>query len=821
MNPYERVDISPETVIKVSHIAIELGKTKRQPLYGQLGAQLFIAAQHLVSIWPHQEKSDRKLFQDVEKICSYPEGSEDGLPRLRALAQAVPNTVEYKSAEENIQKSIMKIPEDRGREALSHFQNYIKSIGVRKLTTSEPYTLPKSIPDEHPGEMKALVYNQKSIFASRQDVQLVAPRFQDSTKLVVKWKDSGSEGSQACEKFEEIDLGNLREFIRQEIEARLRLRIHNGQLPRSLHPKPPIQTIERDQGMSLATVLREYHVTAKMKVTLAYILAQSAWISYDSDWMDIHWTSETIHFMRQYSRIQGKGESEIYLTNPHFSARFTGENKDHREATSAIGEIHRYPRVRALGIMLVEIGLGPLLSQPDNEHANLTQAAKANQAWAAAKRHSDSQDSWPEFDYGNYRRAVQNCLHPGIFRDAPFDPDASNIELARGLVRRRKIFHDQVVSPLEQLVHGTRWYEDRQKIGPLRSYTAVQEKAISREADTFVLTQIRETISRSISSVEWKSSREGSRKSSRKWLERIDRLNKRLSSLPGTTPRERIRIAILDTGYDADSAYFQHNSRRNRLVKWRDWVEHSTTPQDCNGHGTHLVALVMRIVPEAEICVARVANDHQGLEKAIISISEAIKWAQSECKADIISMSFGHIRDHKPISRAIYNAIKDKAILFFAAAANFGANERELFPARHECVISIRGTNSNGQFQDFNPPRNSREGKVFGTLGLEVPSVALTNASEAAFMTGTSVATAIAAGIAGMLLEYVGGKSDTSAYHIVKDFLHTREGMLDMFEEMGTTPHDDGRIYVAPWSLFRYDDESRWAMFQAVAAKHS
>lgn len=200
---------------------------------------------------------------------------------------------------------------------------------------------------------------------------------------------------------------------------------------------------------------------------------------------------------------------------------------------------------------------------------------------------------------------------------------------------------------------------------------------------------------------------------------------------------------------------------------------------------------------------------------------QAIEWAQSQCKADIISMSFGYITDHKPISQAIHDAIKDKPILFFAAAANLGANERELFPARHECVISIRGTNGNGQFQDFNPPRNSREGKVFGTLGLEVPSVALNNISEAAFMTGTSVATAIAAGIAGMLLEYINGKSGTSAYHRVKNTLRTREGMLDMFEAMGTTPHDDGHVYVAPWSLFRDDDEPRWARFQAVAAKHS
>lgn len=82
-------------------------------------------------------------------------------------------------------------------------------------------------------------------------------------------------------------------------------------------------------------------------------------------------------------------------------------------------------------------------------------------------------------------------------------------------------------------------------------------------------------------------------------------------------------------------------------------------------------------------------------------------------------MSFEYIHDQQSISKAIRRAVNDRneSILFFAAAANSGANEMEMFPARHECVISIRGTNSNGGFQDFNPPRSSRENKVLGNWG--------------------------------------------------------------------------------------------------------
>lgn len=70
MTPYERVDTLPQTVEKVALIAIEVGQTKRQTLYGELGAQLFIAAQYLNSIWPNQGEHERKVFRDIEKICS-------------------------------------------------------------------------------------------------------------------------------------------------------------------------------------------------------------------------------------------------------------------------------------------------------------------------------------------------------------------------------------------------------------------------------------------------------------------------------------------------------------------------------------------------------------------------------------------------------------------------------------------------------------------------------------------------------------------------------------------------------------------------------
>ena len=632
---------------------------------------------------------------------------------------------------------------------------------------------------------------------------------------------------------EEIITGQFCKLIRREINACLCLTIEGGKLCRLLDSEPLKQVVEHTASISLANVLQKYHLTPKIKATLAYILAQSVWQFYDSDWMKTRWTSETIQFVRQYSRNSGEGIADVFASKPYFSVCFGKVDADACEATSEIGEIHRYPRVRSLGIMLVEIGLGFLLTQSEGEYSGQSQTKTINADWIQAKKYSDTKETWPDFDYRNYRAAVKNCLDPGIFAGAPFIPNASSEELAEGLRKRRKILHDSVVYPLREVVQGTGWMDEINNMGPLRSYTL----PVKPTSDT---AHIRDVITSSLSTSQKDS------KKSRKWLKRISSLNESLKS--SQPSRERIRIAILDTGYDADAVFFQPPTRRSRLIHWKDWVENAAKPLDSHGHGTHSVSLVMKMAPEAEICVARVASDPGALEKAsenvakvstvtstneirnclcrprvdILTAVQAIDWAQSACKADIVTMSFGFSDDKLSISKAIRSAVNNsnESVLFFAAAANSGANEKEMFPARHECVISMRGTNSNGQFQDFNPPRNPWERMVFGTLGLEVPAASLSNeATEEVSRSGSSIATAVAAGMAGMLLGYVDSKTSKSTYHAVRNRLRTRKGMLAIFEALASPAlGQEGCLYVAPWDL-QGDDEARWTKFEAVICR--
>ncbi|KAK8059238.1 hypothetical protein PG996_009168 [Apiospora saccharicola] len=227
----------------------------------------------------------------------------------------------------------------------------------------------------------------------------------------------------------------------------------------------------------------------------------------------------------------------------------------------------------------------------------------------------------------------------------------------------------------------------------------------------------------------------------------------------------------------------------------------------------------MRIAPEADIFVARVAKTPEDLGD-VENVANAIEWAQRECKADLISMSFGYTKDHLPISKAIRSAIndRDESVVFFAAAANSGANATELFPARHESVISIRGTSSNGYIADFNPPLNRREHVALATLGTEVPSEPLSSdvSQKPSVKSGTSIATAISVGIAGLLLTYVNRQSGRQSYNGVKSRLHTRRGMLAMLENISTPSIHRDFLYIKPWCLEGLPADTLWARFEAT-----
>lgn len=186
-------------------------------------------------------------------------------------------------------------------------------------------------------------------------------------------------------------------------------------------------------------------------------------------------------------------------------------------------------------------------------------------------------------------------------------------------------------------------------------------------------------------------------------------------------------------------------------------------------------------------------------------------------------MSFGYSTDEGCIRNAIDKAVdaSGQGILFFAAAANSGANKEEMFPARHSKVTSIRATDKNGHFESFNPPRNLNERRVFGCLGLDVPSAGRSN-QVVVCKSGTSVANAVAVGLAGMFLGYVEMERicRSSTYPEVRNGLRKQLGMEALFDRLGVSAlGQEGCSYVAPWILEGMTPEARWSLFHDAAGK--
>ncbi|PVH81390.1 hypothetical protein DL98DRAFT_624868 [Cadophora sp. DSE1049] len=204
---------------------------------------------------------------------------------------------------------------------------------------------------------------------------------------------------------------------------------------------------------------------------------------------------------------------------------------------------------------------------------------------------------------------------------------------------------------------------------------------------------------------------------------------------------EPVRIAILDSGLDPENPFLIEDQQlaSPRVKEARSFI-HGTGPHDIRdeiGRGTHALGLLLKVAPCAEIY----AIDH----------------AVDQWKVDIISMSFGIREYHELMSTAISNAL-NKRTLLFAAASNDGANLGRAFPAQYPSVFCIHSTDGNGNPSNFNPTASETDVN-FSLLGEHVSShwPAGMNGHDQTVnvMSGTSVATSIAAGLAASVLSFV------------------------------------------------------------------
>lgn len=177
----------------------------------------------------------------------------------------------------------------------------------------------------------------------------------------------------------------------------------------------------------------------------------------------------------------------------------------------------------------------------------------------------------------------------------------------------------------------------------------------------------------------------------------------------------------------------------------------------------------------------------------------------------MIVMCFGFDEPITVIRNAIERASKaEKPPLFFAATRNDGAHRRIAWPARDPLVIGVSSTAGDGDASPFNPLDKDAH-PILYAFGEGVP-ISVTTPSEpqkqyTKYISGTSYATPVAAGLAANLLGCVRMMVNTSSpedQHMYKHLpleIQRLSGMLAVLRHRMCKEHNSGISSLLPWDF--------------------
>ncbi|KAH8199002.1 hypothetical protein TruAng_006831 [Truncatella angustata] len=330
-----------------------------------------------------------------------------------------------------------------------------------------------------------------------------------------------------------------------------------------------------------------------------------------------------------------------------------------------------------------------------------------------------------------------------------------------------------------------------QRLGPEHPTTKATANALARWQDQMSIDQRSSGVHVSHQPSGTTMSLTKQARASDEWFERLDHMTALLSMRQKAGGYDPVKIAILDTGINSKSPY------RKRIKEYKDYiVTDEKEGIDNTGHGTNGVYLTFKVIPEAEVYVARVWDSQNATLTTPGLVAEAIEHAVETWMVDIITLAFGFDEDYEGISCAIRKA-KAKSVLMFAAASNQGNIDGVAFPARMVGdVICMFSSDGRIKPSSFNPAKLDQS-LNFAVLGEGVEGVSITKAEYTVRKEGTSISTFIAAGLAALVLDF--SMQEDCRDHIDKRLLKSVSGMSAVFKEMAT--EDGGYRCIAPWKV--------------------
>ncbi|KAF5675749.1 thermostable alkaline protease [Fusarium heterosporum] len=667
-----------------------------------------------------------------------------------------------------------------------------------------------------------------------QDVGFRIPMEVQSTHRLVGF-DTPQNGEENDDKdtstsiYPPIDPDYFCQILERPVFAKLKVQyVHEV----GLIPLPPPSPLERflsaGQGLPLRNALQDYLLTDKDKILLAHTIAQSCWQYYGSDFMREQWTSHSVWFMFESDQTEEphvhRSPKERLALRAYMSLCLNSEILLHEILDDPMST-HPFPHILGLGIMLLEIGLKRSFRRMDH----LPATARLN--W----EHGAANQLLGELERGDYFRSTQkdifikvvaSCLDPSIFTIVPkhgpkttkrskSSETTDKTPYRRGgeaqVDERRRRLYKHVVEPLARLVkvafkHDPRYvsYLSRCKDHDLMGNSLLQLASFRAKPKTII---------------------------TREWMHNLKHISAHIRLLQRQIPEKTfkpIKIAILDTGCDDSLAFFTQVNRKDCIGGRKDFVDcqmrdnPGETARDVYGHGSLMARIIMESAPLAHIYIARISKDPDELSSDKSHVAKAIRWAGLQESVDIISMSFGYPEDDQSIVEAIEDVARQRNIIFMASAGNNAKYQNETFPAKHRHVMSIRATNFAGSFSENNPPLfDDSISPAFGTFGGDLPGNIIheisTRFGTDVCQPGSSIATAVAAGIAASTIAYADVLSCILRIPKAEDpvqCLKTTEGMRRMFKKMSPDQNGACRFVNPIW--FWSEEVGAWKAWAAI-----
>ncbi len=214
----------------------------------------------------------------------------------------------------------------------------------------------------------------------------------------------------------------------------------------------------------------------------------------------------------------------------------------------------------------------------------------------------------------------------------------------------------------------------------------------------------------------------------------------------GSTGRG-VRVAVVDTGVEADHPVFDGHVSGGVIIELNDQVEDGfvaipdNPPRDVAGHGTACAGIIHGLAPEAEIFSVRVLGDN--MRGRALTFAAGIEWAIMN-RFDVVNMSLStSSEDLRMLFYELADAAYFKNVTLVCAVNNIPAPS---YPSTFASVISVAAHHARDPWTYYYNPAPPVE---FGAPGIDV-EVAWVN-KQVATNTGNSFAAPHITGIVALI----------------------------------------------------------------------